>query len=199
MSNLFFTCSFLFSPLFTDAFLFIFQKACCFTKLICGCFSAGTIISWGTWQRTPVQTTQSSSNFQVRVSDFSVSQLNKHSLILVTKMLMGSSSLDYFYYLFICQDLHRKPSNRSHPKARLIMHLPSILVCHFSESPLKIIQRSCDLALLLLRLAMIPWALWRRKKVQKVLHMVAKQICLWSFGAGSGRETLLSLLGWQTD
>lgn len=84
----------------------------------------GTSISWGTWQRTPVQTTRSFSSFQVRGT--AVSQFDKHSLILLAlcdKNVDGFSLSRFFFfffhYLFIVR-ICIKLRNHIHPKSHLL-------------------------------------------------------------------------------
>lgn len=94
----------------------------------------GTNISWGTWQRTQVQTTWSFSSFQVRGS--SVSRLDKHSLILLAlcdKNVDGFSLSRFFccHYLFIVRICITFPQ-KSH--LLCMSNLLSTLVCHVQRN-----------------------------------------------------------------
>lgn len=89
------------------------KNACCFTVAYLWIFSAGTIISWETWQRTPVQTTQSSSSFQVRVSSLfclTAQQTLSHPC---DKNVDGFIQPGLFLLSFYCQDLYQKKKKNS--------------------------------------------------------------------------------------
>ncbi len=173
----------------------------CFVYLL---LFLGTSISWGTWQRTPVQTTRSFSSFQVRGT--AVSQFDKHSLILLAlcdKNVDGFSLSRFFYYLFIVR-ICIKLRNHAHPKSHLLClsNLLSTLVCHL-QSNLKRDHSMCLWwwgALRRWALRRIPWPVEEGANAEIVsydaksnLHLKGKKFLSWQ----PKRLPPLSLLGWQ--
>lgn len=169
-------------------------------------FPLGTSISWGTWQRTPVQTTQSSNSFQVRAS--AVSQLNKRSFILLTlgdKIVDGFSRARILKHFFILYLLSRSVSSsrftltQSHT-CYACQILPSILVCQVYWN----LKRSLSVSVISGCFCAGKQEYLGPSEGKKgaksgacggKTNLPLKKF----FWAGNGKELPLSLLGWQTE